>query len=415
MGRKKKLEHGESNLLALSEAIVSDLEKRKYSGVTIGQFRKACKELQTYAEERGIQDFTHELGVEFMRECHGYFYEGEPARRTFIQMRVRSMEWLSNFMKFGRIIRMGSLEQITVIPKPFSEPIDKYTERCFEANSTQRTVTRQLTYIYHFIAHVTSKSVTNPKNINAKNISEFAISLSKYSNSTISNTLSCLRRFLRFLYAEGYHDQNLSYSVPKPRSSKEKRLAKVWTEDEIERVLEQIDTGSPVGKRDYAMILLAVRLGIRSSDVCNLKLSDIKWETNKIEFTQVKTLIPNSLPLSGEVGIAIIDYLKNGRPKTKSCYMFLKPRPPYEKFEQCTPILKRYMKLAEISTPKHMSSGFHTLRHTLASKLLAQNVDLKFVSDILGHVDSNSAKYYLHVDIPGLRRCALSIGEVFCK
>lgn len=133
----------------------------------------------------------------------------------------------------------------------------------------------------------------------------------------------------------------------------------------------------------------------------------------KLTFIQSKTKIPLSLPLTPEVGWAVIDYLKYGRPKINNPCVFVKHMAPYDSFsatDSLYNIIKRYMTLAHFP-PCKKKRGMHSLRHTMASMLLEKNTPLSTISDILGHIDTNSTAIYLKVDINKLRECSLDFWE----
>lgn len=127
-------------------------------------------------------------------------------------------------------------------------------------------------------------------------------------------TLCGIRSFLRFMHSEQILTEDVSLCLPCIKSRKQTRIPSVWARDDLQKLLNAIDAGNPSGKRDYAIILLVSRLGLRSINFKNLVLSDIKWTENNIEFMQSKTQNPVTLPLLKDIGWAIIDYLKNGRP-----------------------------------------------------------------------------------------------------
>jgi integrase len=186
-------------------------------------------------------------------------------------------------------------------------------------------------------------------------------------------------------------------------------IPSVYTEDEILRLLKAVDCANPIGKRDYAILLLAVKLGIRRGDLRNLKLENLKWETNRIELIQEKTGQVLNLPILEEIGAALIDYLKNGRPKVLSEYIFLKHVPTYEKLSPVglNNIVNKYFRQAGIIIPKGKKHGLHALRHSLASHLLENQTPIVVISEILGHLNSHTTSVYLKIDLDQLRTCAL--------
>jgi len=162
------------------------------------------------------------------------------------------------------------------------------------------------------------------------------------------------------------------------------------------------------------MILLAARLGLRASDICGLKFSNIFWERNLISLTQKKTRNAIELPLLEEIGNAIIDYLKYGRPVSSQQFLFLKAYPPYKRLEEPTlhSIVSFYLKKAEIENISIKKHGPHALRHSLAGLLLEKKTPLPIISEVLGHENTESTKSYLRIDIAALLQCALEVPEL---
>jgi integrase len=181
-------------------------------------------------------------------------------------------------------------------------------------------------------------------------------------------------------------------------------------------MLECIDRGNPTGKRDYAILLLVARLGIRVGDIKSLKLSDLNWQSKIIEIRQNKTNNTVTYPILNDIGWALIDYLKNARPVTDSPFVFIRMNAPYEAFGKDANlyhIITKYTRLAGITVPRGKKNGLHSLRHTLASTLLEQGTPLPVISEILGHFNSKSTGVYLHTGIEGLRSFAIDPDEVF--
>ena len=202
--------------------------------------------------------------------------------------------------------------------------------------------------------------------------------------------------------------------TPMVQARKQTRIPSVWTTDELKKLIGAIDRESPKGKRDYAIILLACCLGMRCSDIKHLKMENFHWAEKKLFFIQSKTKTPLSLPLIPEVGWAVIDYLKYGRPKIDSPYLFVRhlaPFLPFSEDDHLNQLIKGYMELAHLPTLKKRR-GMHSLRHTMASVLLEKDTPLSVISDILGHADADSTAVYLKVDMKKLKECPLNPKEV---
>ena len=189
-------------------------------------------------------------------------------------------------------------------------------------------------------------------------------------------------------------------------------LPSIWEEDDVSAILKCVDRNNPVGKRDYAMLLLAVRLGLRVSDIKKLRFSDIDWEKETLTVTQQKTKELLVLPLTNEIGMALIDYLREGRPVSSEPYLFLALRAPYQplsKDNHLHQVLNKYIRRSGVVLYADKAHGMHSMRHTLASGLLRQGTPLPVISGILGHRDSNTTMEYLRIGVEQLRSCTLEI------
>jgi len=202
------------------------------------------------------------------------------------------------------------------------------------------------------------------------------------------------------------------YYLPHTPQRAHTKLPSVWSEEQIESLVRAIDTTNPIGKRDYAMMLIGARLGMRIGDITNLKFRDIDWDNKEITIIQNKTKEPLILPLPNDVGWAIIEYLKNGRPITEYENIFVVHNAPYKGKPFKSTLRHNFnkaLKRAGISVEKTKRCGWHSLRHSLATNLLQNQVGVMMISDILGHSDPQVAKHYLRVDMEGLKKCSLEV------
>ncbi|WP_344914171.1 site-specific integrase, partial [Amphibacillus indicireducens] len=213
-----------------------------------------------------------------------------------------------------------------------------------------------------------------------------------------------------------YTDENLSLMVPKQKKYYYPAVPSVWDKEDVIRMLNDIDRGNPTGKRDYAILLLVAKLGIRAGDIKSLELSDLNWQSKIIEVKQNKTKNIVTYPILKDIGWALIDYLKNGRPISNSPYVFIRMNAPYDAFGENANlhnIITKYTRLSGITIPRAKKQGLHSLRHTLASTLLEQGTPLPVIAEVLGHYNTKSTSVYLHTDIESLRKCAVDPEEVF--
>lgn len=218
-----------------------------------------------------------------------------------------------------------------------------------------------------------------------------------------------LKHYFKYIYERNYIDVDFSNSVPKIKYIRNRNLPSVFTTDEIKKIVEGIDRNSDVGKRDYAMIILALRYGLRSSDIVSLTFDEIDWDNNKLKINQVKTKRMVELPLLPEVGNAIIDYLKNSRRESDLPFVFQPAKGPLKILSTTAfyNILNKYIKKANIENIDSRHHGPHSLRHSLANELLKNGDTLPDISGILGHSSTEVTKVYLSIDYNSLKKCAL--------
>lgn len=262
-----------------------------------------------------------------------------------------------------------------------------------------------------FLKYLRKSNILHISKITNDNIFNYILTLNIYKQSYKYDIVSKIRVFLKFIYLNNLTSKDFTLVIPKIKINHNNKIPHtIWSTDEIRKILNSINTNTKVGKRDYAIFMLLTHLGLRFSDVKNLKFENIDWQMNILNITQSKTGKIVTLPLLDNVGNAIIDYIKNGRPNVNSKYIFLN-----KKDESFSPqfgfyhILKKYLKLANIDISNKKYIGTYSLRHSLATTLLQNRTPLSTISGILGHTDMNNTAIYLKVDIPSLKECCLKL------
>ena len=219
-----------------------------------------------------------------------------------------------------------------------------------------------------------------------------------------------LRSFLRFCYHRGYTSSDLSNAVPAFRSRRLASVPKGIDDDTTRLLMESIDACSPVGLRDLAIIQLLVTYGVRGIQVRQLRLDDVDWADDRIQFRAVKrgkTVVQHLTP---EVGNSLLAYIRDARPSTVPyAEVFLTSRAPFRPITSSgafSSIISRRLRRADVQLPKGMSHGAHPFRHAFAGRLTG-HVPLKHIADMLGHRDLSSAYLYSKVDFKALAETAL--------
>jgi integrase len=223
-----------------------------------------------------------------------------------------------------------------------------------------------------------------------------------------------LRVFFRWAAIKGWLPDSLSDAVPRPRHYRHVNLPDVLSQADVDRILVAVDRSTPLGRRDYAILLLAARYGLRPSDIRRLTLDEIDWRGARIDLRQLKTGRPLALPLMPDVANALSEYLRNGRPASSERTVFLRHCAPFEPFaaqNNLMAIMRKPLRCAGLAsrTGRH---GMYLLRHTLATRLLASGRPIKTIADVLGHASTDTTYGYTRVDLVGLRAVAISEAEV---
>ena len=240
--------------------------------------------------------------------------------------------------------------------------------------------------------------------IEIPHINEYIESLAGFSNSTISATLGCFRRLFAYAYENGYHAVNYAGAIPTVRRTKEYRLPNIFTPDDVAKILESSNREYPIGKCNFAVLMLVARTGLRISDARELKFSAIDWDAKTISVIRKKTRKPLELPLFEDVGWAIIDYLKHGRPIADCEYMFVSHQAPYTKLSLAfqKTVVEAVCK-AGINIDANKPIGMHTFRHSIATAMLASGAKITDIAPALGHAEPKSTERYINTTVDMLR------------
>jgi site-specific recombinase XerD len=221
----------------------------------------------------------------------------------------------------------------------------------------------------------------------------------------------CLRSFLDYLYGSGLLEQDLAPHVAAPTLYRLEDIPSALSKDHVARLLEVTRRDRrPAGLRDYAMLLLIKTYGLRAGEVVRLRLRDIDWRRDQIHIRQSKTRADLWLPLTAEVGEALLDYLRDGRPKGRWREVFLRmcaPCGPFTRGSSLYSVLERRLQRADIQVEG--KRGPHALRYARAVELLRASVPLKSIGDILGHRSAESTEIYLKLATEDLRSIALEL------
>jgi site-specific recombinase XerD len=242
---------------------------------------------------------------------------------------------------------------------------------------------------------------------------QFVLEKSQQSGwATAKTCTTALRMFLRFLISEGKCTAGLDAAIPVLAHWRLSSLPRYVQPEEVERIITSCDLNSPVGKRDRAILLLLARMGLRAGDILRLRLGDIDWDGAWL-YVSGKGRRQAQLPLTQEVGYAIVDYLQDGRPQTGTDVLFIRSRAPFRAFaSHCaiSVIVTRAMGRAGVVCRSRGAA--HVLRHSAATSMLRQGTSLQDIATILRHRSIETTEIYVKVDVNTLREIAQPWPEV---
>jgi site-specific recombinase XerD len=247
----------------------------------------------------------------------------------------------------------------------------------------------------------------DPHTLDAQRLRNFVL---QQSHSTgwagAKRCTTALRMFLRFLIAEGRCRASLLGAIPVLAHWRLSSLPRYLPPEDVECLIDSCDLSSPVGRRDRAILLLLARLGLRAGDIVQLRLHDIDWKGAWIHVSG-KSRHQTRLPLTQEVGEAIVSYLQEGRPCVRTDALFLRSRAPFRALashQAVSVLVARALRRARIERPGRGAA--HLLRHSVASSMLRQGASLQEVSALLRHRCIETTQIYAKIDVTALQQIA---------
>jgi Site-specific recombinase XerD len=358
--------------------------------------------------ERNIPNYSEKVALEYIEANFG---QKEIVKLTHYQKdHLRHVVSLSHFLKTGKIPIYINRRPQYELNSDFRECVENYLEHKRSMRVRESTLRQHKWHLHQFTEFISSKGVSSIQSVSPLDLMHYATESFPNEPAAKNATLIIVRRFLKYLYDYEYIKRDLSLVVPKDYYRQQAKLPSTYTKEEVRTILDSINRSKNIGKRDYAIVMLAVRLGMRASDIAELQFNGIQWATDKISFTQMKTGRPVQLPLPSDVGESIIIYIQNSRPISDSPYVFLSPRYPHKPIDsQAISSLVQKIIIGsgvKIGNRKH---GPHALRHTMASFMINEGTSLPIISEVLGHSSVQTSMNYLRISIEAMRQCAAEV------
>ncbi len=386
-----------------------------YSDETIQRYRQEYFKFLDFAKSKKLltKPLTYDIINKYLKSSGIPTLESYTDVRKYVHLHGL-LKRLIQFQSTGMILRQRYLK-ISPLSKPFQTLQNQYLAwRLDEKSLSNETMRSAKSETWKFLLYLEDNCIHSLSKVKANHITAYFRQSNIGACATMSKRAYNLRHFFRFLIEVGVVDSCIQAAIPKIKFVGRTRIPDVWTEPDIRKLLAAIDRGSPIGKRDYAICLLVIRLGIRVGDIRTLRLDHIDWNKAIISLSQHKTGASLHLPMTEEVGNALIDYLKHGRPQSKHREIFLlhcAPFSPFGERNNLSSIITKYRTAAGISLARESRKGFHSLRHSIATRLHEAEIPLPVIASLLGHASIDSTRHYAKANIKMLRKAALEWKE----
>lgn len=405
------MEEKQKTFNILTDEVISYLQKLSYSDSRIGQYRSAWQRVAAFMKENDQQYYTAAVGEAFIYHLIGgrKFDDLNRWEKDIIQC----TNVLTEFLETGAV-KFRRRQKFRDLQGAIGQTMRDYIAYKQSYGISRDTIEGYKHCLQHFLSYLDDSDIHDVRSINQQLLMNYGNQLGFCTPYVRHRNLSVIKEYLRYLYDQKLTETECSRMVPRDKYVKQPKLPSTYTREEVEALIASIERSSPKGKRDYAMVLITARLGLRATDVCCLTFENIRWEQSLIVLNQQKTGDRIELPLLSEIGEAIIDYLKYARPQSDLPYVFLHVNHPYDRLNRSTlhSIICFYFRRAGIQYEKERKHGPHALRHSLAGVLLARKTPVPVISEVLGHRSTESTRYYLRIDLNSLRQCALEVPPV---
>ena len=397
------------------DGVMGYLQGQGHPYGTYKPYKTALYRMQRYLGSP-LAPYSTEMIEQFMSNLSQQLNDGIISKKTWYTSR-RTVCMANEFFETGSIsLGNKTVPYATkfVISNESAELVESYGLFMKQKNYRSTTISGNKSDARLFMYYLESKGAEDIKKLDNSTVAGFIPFVSGMRKASIGNTLINARHFLMFLRDQGKLDEKVPEALH-VHISRPKKIQYGFSNDEVNAMLRAVDQSTYMGKRDYAILILAARTGLRSVDIRQLKLSDIKWEQGEIHIVQSKTQKPLILPLMEDVGDAISEYILNVRPRLKDKPVFLTIKHPYNGIRYLNDIVEKYARISGVADTTKAPLTIHSFRRGLGVSMLKADVPLSEIVEVLGQTRKNSAKKYLALDVDNLRSCATPMSAFIPK
>jgi len=379
------------------EGLWEDLLARGYSPLTSRNLMRLFAHLSRWLAGKGLE--AKELKQERVKE----FFAHRRKSGYTAPHSLRGLEPVLHYLLATGIVQMP--EECVVEQTPLDHLLREYEDYLVQERSlVVTTVEVHLRVARRFLLRRFGSDTSDLAHLTTADITSFILDdFRRRSIGSAKNTVTALRSLLRYLHVQGNLDTDLASAVPAVAGRRGASLPKSLAQAKVRQLLRTCDRRTHIGRRNYSILLLLVRLGLRAHEVASLKLDDVYWDRGEIVI-QGKGNREDRLPLPHDVGEAMASYLSRSRFRTDSRNFFLQARAPFEDLGRCTVSAMVKKAGARIGLP---SLSAHKLRHTAATAMLRHGSSLNEIAQVLRHRSVNTTAIYAKVDRDALRSLCL--------
>lgn len=396
----------EDELSGLSGGVLAEAARVGLAPGSIRYYESCCRAVERYCRTREIERLTEPVVAEFAAAMEGRQGRGEianPFRSTLTKTAVMMLE----FQQSGAVAwrRRKPASGLSPAADAVLRAYAQSEGDALDAGSVRLAVCE----VRQFLRYL-ERAGRCIGSVTTDDVRGFLVAVKPRHTSGMGNTVWAVKRLFAFLNRQGITAVRVGALLARTGPRRVRALP-CFTREESDRVLAAIDTGSPRGKRDYAMVRLALSTGLRCIDIVSLRLDQIDWRRDEIRLLQHKTLAPLTLPLSAEAGNAIVDWLLHGRPACEAPEVFVRLYAPFGRLTGPTGALLMQRWLARAGVPHEAGDGktFHGLRRTTGTRLVESGAELALTAQVLGHARVDSARRYIALSVESLRACCLPL------
>ncbi|MCM1223485.1 MAG: tyrosine-type recombinase/integrase [Lachnospiraceae bacterium] len=387
----------------------------QYAPGSVYYYSRCYENILKYCEDSGYDDFSRDIAQMYSVHVLSLAANGGASKSYSMALRkaafvlVGYLETGEINWKYTRYGKRSLTQEYRALLSGFVSDIS--------TTLSDGSVNNITSVVSHFLFFLEENGYTAIGAVGRDLIADFIARESPRYRSGPQNLTGPIKKFMHYLSEKGAVGFDASALLANPAKNRKKVLP-CFQDSEVKSMLEAVDRESPTGKRDYAMMVLAMTTGMRCVDIRQLLLSEIDWRNSEIRIVQEKTGTALVLPLMPDAGNAVADYILNARPKSSDSHVFLRARRPYTWLKapaNGAGIMKRCQEAAGIGHSAGDGRTFHAFRRTAGTNMISSGIPLGTVSQMLGHNSLESTRRYLSLHDGMLAECCMEMGSLLTR